>query len=176
MQYILTNLIFISSEQFKFTVKRYKTEEYQPPNELEDVKSKFERYHRVVITGKGSIESAFSVIDDKKIRHDRCVQVSEADECRHVCCDDVDLVLCIDPFGKDNYDEMKATSMTKQFDRLLENTNLAKDDGRIDVIIVSETAPFYEYCMLRDHDILDQVVALNKPTTEADPIQVLGKT
>ena len=80
---------------------------------MEDVKSKFRHYHRVSITGKGSLELALTVINDQDIRHDRCVQVTEADECRHVWCDDVDVVLCINPFGKDVYDEKKAMEMTR---------------------------------------------------------------
>ena len=156
------------------TVKRHRREDYQPPDEIEDVKSKFHRYHRVLISGKGGIELALTVIHDEDIRHDRCVQVTDADECRHVCCDDVDLELCINPFGKDIFEEKRAKEMTKQFDRMLENTNLADTDGRIDVMIVSEATPFLEYCRLHEHGLLDQVVTLNRPTTAAEPIQVSG--
>ena len=156
-------------------MERYRHEEYKPPTEIDDVKSKFQRYHRVVITGKGCLEAALSVINDQDVSHDRCALVTEPDETRHLYCDDVNLVLCINPFGKNTYDETKATEMTKQFDRMLKNTKLEDIDGRIDVIIVSETTPYLEFCRQHGHDLLDQVVVLDKPTTEEEPIQVPGR-
>ena len=113
------------------TFKRTELANFEPPSEISSIRSELRDKHRVIVAGYGNskqLETCLYAIKDMGYKLKRCVQITSSTEFSHVCCDDVDLILCTDPFGKDTFDSMKAKGVSDHLDQTLQNTKLGEDE------------------------------------------------
>ncbi|XP_060586230.1 uncharacterized protein LOC132741971 [Ruditapes philippinarum] len=87
--------------------------DFNPPNEVTDIRAKLRDCHHVVVTGYNKsryFETALAAIKGMGYNYKRSVQMLTSSDWRHIDPEDVDLVVCTDPFGGYSYDEIKAQS------------------------------------------------------------------
>lgn len=160
---------------FSNTIKRANVDE--PPNEAEAVKALLRDKHRVVVAGDDNLknlETCLYVIKDMGYALDRCVQIHGSEECLHISSHDVDLILCIDPFGKENYSTKRSNAMAENIYRISRLTKLHENDERIDVIISTNQMSLNQFKACCDHELLQDIVVVKKQTTEEQPIDLTG--
>ncbi|XP_060585314.1 uncharacterized protein LOC132741209 [Ruditapes philippinarum] len=102
---------------FESTMKEL-SGDFNPPSEVTDIRAKLRDGHHVVVTGCNNsryFETALAAIKGMDYNYKRCVEMQTSSDWRHIDPEDVDLVLCRDPFGRISYDESKAKAMDDIF-------------------------------------------------------------
>jgi hypothetical protein len=148
-------------------------ENFTPPAEIADIRTKLQDSHHVIIAGSRNslnLATALFVIKDIEYDHNRCVEMTSASEWRHIDPEDVDLVLCRDPFGKPLYDARKASSMVDIFDSIHHAVRPRDGSKHLDLIMVTDVDCLTALKANRDHDLLEEVVLLS--TTENHPVDL----
>lgn len=152
-------------------------EDYVSPPEVSDIRTKLRDVHHVVVTGfNGSryFEAALAAIKSMNYNQDRCVELRNSSDWRHIDPDEVDFVLCREPFGDFTFDEEKTKSMADIFSSMLQTANDSERNKSFDIMIVTEREILQQVKTYREHDLLEDVVQIYKPTTEMEPVDLTG--
>ncbi|XP_060601576.1 uncharacterized protein LOC132754861 isoform X2 [Ruditapes philippinarum] len=152
---------------FESTMKEL-SDDFKPPNEMTDIRAKLRDCHHVVVTGCNNnryFETALAAIKGMDYNIKRSVEMHTSSDWRHINPEDVDLVLCIDPFGRLFYDESKAKAMEDIFKSMIHSTKKDDGDKALDIVIVTDLNILQECKMHHDHELLDKVVKVFTDTS-----------
>ncbi|XP_045178139.2 uncharacterized protein LOC123538236 [Mercenaria mercenaria] len=151
-------------ENFAITMKTELPNEFVPTQEIADVKAKLRHNHRVVVTGYGStryLQIALEAIKSIHVDIERCVEMTEADDWRHIDPADVDVVLCKFPFGRIELQRDRVEKMINVYDSMMyTSTQENEDDVVLDIVIVSElqilqkAVEYFNHGILKEDDIV----------------------
>ncbi|XP_060585321.1 uncharacterized protein LOC132741210 isoform X6 [Ruditapes philippinarum] len=156
---------------FESTMKEL-SGDFNPPSEVTDIRAKLRDGHHVVVTGCNNsryFETALAAIKGMDYNYKRCVEMHTSSDWRHIDPEDVDLVLCRDPFGRISYDESKAKAMDDIFKSMMHSTKRDSSDKALDIVIVTDLKIFEECKMHHDHELLDEVVKVFTDTSSTQP-------
>ncbi|XP_060604021.1 uncharacterized protein LOC132756894 isoform X3 [Ruditapes philippinarum] len=156
---------------FESTMKEL-SDEFNPPNEMTEIRSKLRDCHHVVVTGCNNsryFETALAAVKGMDYNHKRSVEMHTSSDWRHIDPEDVDLVLCRDPFGRISYDESKAKAMDDIFKSMMHSTKRDNGDKALDIVIVSDLKILEECKMHHDHELLDEMVKVFTDTSSTQP-------
>ncbi|XP_060600204.1 uncharacterized protein LOC132753720, partial [Ruditapes philippinarum] len=156
---------------FESTMKEL-SGDFNPPSEVTDIRAKLRNFHHVVVTGCNNsryFETALAAIKGIDYNYQRSVEMHTSSDWRHIDPQDVDLVLCRDPFGGFSYDESKTKAMEDIFKSMMHSTKRDNGDKALDIIIITDLNIFEECKMHHDHEILDEVVKVFIETSSAQP-------
>ena len=145
---------------------------FYAPKEVTDIRSKLRKYHRVVVAGSNNsryLETALTAIRGMDYNYKRSVEMYTSSDWLHIDPDDVDLVVCRNPFGNFSYDEGKAKAMADIFNSMMHSTRGEDGDKTLDIIIVTDLKILEECKMHYEHDILEEVVKVFTDTSSAEP-------
>lgn len=153
---------------FKRTFTCKLPEEFLARNEeIENIKTKLQ-HHRVLISGRDrstNLSSALWAIKELDYDPDRCAQITRADDWHSVTYEDIDLVLCVDPFGTKIYNSKRADDMAMIFDDVLEETNA---DPPINFVIITSTQCLKRFRHTGDHELFSGEVIIGPSKADAD--------
>jgi hypothetical protein len=147
-------------------------DDFNAPNEVSGIRAKLRDCHHVVVTGSNNsryLETALAAIKGMDYNYKRSVEMHTSSDWRHIDPEDVDLVLCRDPFGGFSYDERKAKAMGDIFHSMIYSTKAANGDKTLDIVIVTDLKIFEECKMHHGHEILDEVVKVFTDTSSTQP-------
>ncbi|XP_053392245.1 uncharacterized protein LOC128554937 [Mercenaria mercenaria] len=155
---------------FEATLKEF-PDSFNAPSEVADIRTKLRDNHRVIVTGSDNsryFETTLAAIKGMNYNYKRSVEMHKSSDWRHIDPEDVDLVLCINPFGSFSYDENKAKSMADIFNSMMHTT---KEDGDrcLDIVMITDSKILAVCKQLHDHDILEDVVKVFDDTSETHP-------
>jgi hypothetical protein len=153
--------------------------DYKPGACVDVIKTELRDKHHVVVTGNCNsryLDTALYVIRDLDYDMERCVEMNSASDWRHIQPDDVDLVLCRNPFGNYVYDDNKACRMIDIFDDILGAVEATDGENNIDFVIVTN-----EDCLPKDrkvmaHKLMKEGIKLTDTTTDAQLCNLSGGT
>jgi hypothetical protein len=146
--------------------------DFNQPSEVTDIRVKLRDCHHVVVTGCNNsryFETALAAIKGMGYNYKRSVEMHDSSDWRHIDPEDVDLVLCRDPFGGFSYDESKSKAMEDTFKSMLHSTKRDNGDKALDIVIVTDLNILAECKMHHDHEILDEVVMVFTETSSEQP-------
>ena len=164
-------------DNFISTMKEDLSDNYLNPPEVADINTKLRDAHHVVVTGFDEsryLEAALAAITRMNYNQDRCVELRNASDWRHIDPEEVDFVLCREPFGDFTFDEGKTKDMAYIFNSMLQTAKASKRNKSLDIIIVAERAILQQVKTYRGHDLLGEEVQLNQHTTEFEPADLTG--
>ncbi|XP_045185535.2 uncharacterized protein LOC123543534 [Mercenaria mercenaria] len=144
---------------------------FSAPREVLEIQRKLKEKHYVVIAGSYNSqcsEIAFATVKEMSYNYKRCVEIHRPSDWRLISPEDVDLVICRDPFGSTSYDESKASSMAENFDRMLQLTK-ENGDETIHIVIITDFIVLGEVKQKHAHDILEDVVNVFGAATKEHP-------
>ncbi|XP_060601585.1 uncharacterized protein LOC132754861 isoform X9 [Ruditapes philippinarum] len=156
---------------FESTMKEL-SDDFNPPNEMTDIRAKLRDCHHVVVTGGNNsryFETALAAVKGMDYNYKRSVEMHTSSDWRHIDPKDVDLVLCRDPFGGFSYDESKAKAMDDIFKSMMYSTKKNNGDKALDIVIVTDLKILEECKLHHDHEILEEVVKVFTKTSSAQP-------
>ncbi|XP_045181235.2 uncharacterized protein LOC123540347 [Mercenaria mercenaria] len=158
---------------FEATIKEL-PDTFNAPSEVADIRTKLRDNHCVIVTGSDNsryFETTLAAIKGMNHNHKRSVEMNKSSVWRHIDPEDVDLVLCRNPFGNFSYDENKAKSMADIFNSMMHTT---KGDGgkSLDIIMITDSKILAECKQFHDHDILEDVVKVFDDTSETHPVDL----
>ncbi|XP_060601580.1 uncharacterized protein LOC132754861 isoform X4 [Ruditapes philippinarum] len=160
---------------FESTMKEL-TDDFNPPNEVTDIRTNLRDCHHVVVTGCNNsryFETALAAVKGMDYNHKRSVEMHTSSDWRHIDPEDVDLVLCKDPFGRISYDESKAKAMEDIFTSMKHSTKSDNGDKALDIVMVTDLKILQECKMRHDHEILDEVVKVFTDTSASQPADLI---
>ncbi|XP_060601586.1 uncharacterized protein LOC132754861 isoform X10 [Ruditapes philippinarum] len=160
---------------FESTMKEL-TDDFNPPNEVTDIRAKLRDCHHVVVTGCNNsryFETALAAVKGMDYNHKRRVEMHTSSDWRHIDPEDVDLVICRDPFGRISYDESKAKAMEDIFTSMKHSTKSDNGDKALDIVIVTDLKILQECKLRHDHEILDEVVKVFTDTSASQPADLI---
>ncbi|XP_053382765.1 uncharacterized protein LOC123540354 isoform X2 [Mercenaria mercenaria] len=155
---------------FETTMKELPAD-FSAPSEVADIRTKLRDNHYVVVSGSYNsryFETALAAIKGMGYNYKRSVEMHKSSDWRHIDPEDVDLVLCRNPFGSISYDENKSKSMADIFNNM-KHTTKGDDDKTLDIIMVTDSKILAECKQFHDHDILENVVKVFDDTSETHP-------
>ena len=132
--------VSIITVQYERTVSQWLPNIYTPPEEVNDIKMKLQQHHRIVVSGSENskhLQMAICAIKELGFKASRCVQITKAADWSTVCYEDVDLILCVDPFGAKSYNQTRAKAMAENFDQALGDAQEEDSTTRISIVIVT---------------------------------------
>ncbi|XP_060600203.1 uncharacterized protein LOC132753719 isoform X2 [Ruditapes philippinarum] len=156
---------------FESTMKEL-SGDFNPPSEVTEIRAKLRNYHHVVVTGCNNsryFQTALAAIRGMDYNYKRSVEMHTSSDWRHIDPQNVDLVLCRDPFGGFSYDESKTKAMEDIFKSMMHSTKRDNGDKALDIVIVTDLNILEECKMHHDHEILDEVVKVFTDTSSAQP-------
>ncbi|XP_053391882.1 uncharacterized protein LOC128554620 isoform X2 [Mercenaria mercenaria] len=146
-------------------------EDFNAPSEVADIRTKLRNNHYVVVTGSYNrlyFETALAAIKGMGYNYKRSVEMHESSDWRHIDPEDVDFVLCRNPFGSFSYDENKAKAMADIFNSMMHTTK-GDENKTLDLVIVTDLTILTECKQYHDHDILEEIVKVFDDTSESRP-------
>lgn len=144
---------------------------FSAPAEADNIRTQLRDKHHVVVTGccnSRYFETALAAIKEMGYNNKRCVLMQKPSDWRHIDPEDVDFVLCKDPFGSITFDGRKSKGMADIFNSMKHTADSESGKG-IDILISTDIAIFEECKGQYSHDILDEEVSVFQPTTEQQP-------
>ncbi|XP_053379126.1 uncharacterized protein LOC123543237 [Mercenaria mercenaria] len=167
------------NKYFITTLKEDLPANFDSPPEVADIKTKLRDVHHVVVTGFRDtryLETALAAIHSMKYNHNRCVEMRDSSDWRHVDPEEVDLVLCREPFGDFTFDEKRTKSMADIFSNMLQTARASDGSKHLDIVIVCDVELLQQVSNVHGHDILEEVVQVYQPTSETTPADLTGIT
>ncbi|XP_060598384.1 uncharacterized protein LOC132752119 isoform X2 [Ruditapes philippinarum] len=158
-------------KEFELSMKDF-PDDFNAPNEVSGIRAILRDCHHVVVTGCNNsryFETALAAIKGMDYNYKRSVAMDTSSDWRHIDPEDVDLVLCRDPFGGISYNESKAKAMDDIFKSMLHSTKRDNGDKALDIVIVTDLKILEECKMHHDHEILEEVVKVFTKTSSAQP-------
>ncbi|XP_053397396.1 uncharacterized protein LOC123551881 isoform X2 [Mercenaria mercenaria] len=134
--------------------------------------------HWVLVSSYDSMKAyiyALRAIKDMSYSMEYSLEVTDPSDWSHIGFEDAELVVFKYPFGKDAYDESKATAMVIVLDNIMQTTGKGQKHGLIDVVIVSSSKLLEECRRNHEHDMLDHAVTVCPGTTEKEPIDLTNE-
>ncbi|XP_060554959.1 uncharacterized protein LOC132715883 [Ruditapes philippinarum] len=156
---------------FELSMKDF-PDDFNAPNEVTDIRAKLRDCHHVLVAGCNNsryFETALAAIKGMDYNYKRSVEMHTSSDWRHIDPEDVDLVLCRDPFGGVSYDESKAKAMDDIFTSMMHSTKTDNGDKTLDIVIVTDLNILEECKMHHDHEFLDEVVKVFTDTSSTQP-------
>ncbi|XP_060597219.1 uncharacterized protein LOC132751115 isoform X3 [Ruditapes philippinarum] len=156
---------------FESTMKEL-SDDFNPPSEVTDIRAKLRDCHHVLVTGCNNsryFETALAAIKGMDYNYKRCVEMHTSSDWRHIDPEDVDLVVCRDPFGRISYDNSKAKAMDDIFKSMMHSTKRDNGDKALDIVIVTDLNILEECKLHYDHELLDEVVKVFTDTSSTQP-------
>ncbi|XP_053391028.1 uncharacterized protein LOC128553862 isoform X2 [Mercenaria mercenaria] len=164
------NILVQLQAGFETTMKEL-PDSFNAPVEENDIRTKLRDNHYVVVTGSYNsryFETALAAIKGMDYNYKRSVEMHKSSDWRHIDPEDVDFVLCRDPFGNFSYDESKAKAMADIFNSMMHTTK-GDENKTIDLVIVTDLKILTECKKYHDHDILEEIVKVFDDTSESRP-------
>ncbi|XP_053391025.1 uncharacterized protein LOC128553860 isoform X2 [Mercenaria mercenaria] len=155
---------------FEATIKDL-PDNFSAPEKVSDIRTKLRDNHHVVVTGSYNsryFETALAAIKGMDYDYKRSVEMHKSSDWRHIDPEDVDLVLCRNPFGNLSYDIDKSKSMADIFNSMMHTTK-GDDEKTLDIIMVTDSAILAKCKQFHDHGILEDVVKVFDDTSETHP-------
>ncbi|XP_053405397.1 uncharacterized protein LOC123543101 isoform X2 [Mercenaria mercenaria] len=159
-------------DQFERTMNAEIPEDFSAPKETDKIKEKLLHNHLVIVAGQNNslyAASALTAIKDMGYNEKRCVEMDSSSDWSHVDSEDVEFVLCRDPFGRDEYDEEKAKGMASIFSSIQQTVKEDRDDKKLAILITSDIGVLNECKERHYHDILEEVVTVYYSTSATQP-------
>ncbi|XP_053405824.1 uncharacterized protein LOC123535957 isoform X2 [Mercenaria mercenaria] len=98
-------------DQFERTMNAEIPDDFNAPNETDSIKEKLRDNHLAIVAGQNNslyVAAALTAVKDMGYNEKRCVEMQSSSDWSHVDPEDVEFVLCCDPFGREAYNEEKA--------------------------------------------------------------------
>ncbi|XP_053392246.1 uncharacterized protein LOC128554938 [Mercenaria mercenaria] len=155
---------------FEATIKEL-PDNFSASVEVSDIRTKLRDNHHVIVTGSYNsryFETALAAIKGMDYDYKRSVEMHTSSDWRHIDPEDVDLVLCRNPFGNLSYDGDKSKSMADIFNSMMHTTK-GDDNKTLDIIMVTDSAILAKCKQFHDHNIFEDVVNVFDDTSETHP-------
>lgn len=160
-------------ENFERLVKKEPSHDISCRPEINEIQKRLREKHHVIVTGfdeKWYLEAALAAFKNMNYKLSRCVEMMLWYEWHYINPNDVDLVLCRDPFGDSNYDKKKAKSMTEVIRYMLSQAKESRKPKRVDVIFVTDRSTLNEFQKQYGSKLIfEEVVEVVDSTTESLP-------
>ncbi|XP_053405834.1 uncharacterized protein LOC123566122 [Mercenaria mercenaria] len=159
-------------DQFERTMNAEIPDDFSAPKETDKIKEKLLHNHLVIVVGQNNslyAAAALIAVKDMGYNEKRCVEMQSSSDWSHVDSEDVEFVLCRDPFGRDEYDEEKAKGMASIFSSIQQTVKEDRDDKKLAVLMTSDIGVLIECKERHYHDILEEVVSVYHTTSATQP-------
>ncbi|XP_053405819.1 uncharacterized protein LOC123535957 isoform X1 [Mercenaria mercenaria] len=158
-------------DQFERTMNAEIPDDFNAPNETDSIKEKLRDNHLAIVAGQNNslyVAAALTAVKDMGYNEKRCVEMQSSSDWSHVDPEDVEFVLCCDPFGREAYNEEKAKGMANMFSSIQQTVKEDRDD-KLAVLMTSDIGVLNECKERYYHDILEEVVTVYHSTSASQP-------
>ncbi|XP_053405848.1 uncharacterized protein LOC128559023 [Mercenaria mercenaria] len=159
-------------DYFERTLNTEIPEDFNAPVETDRIKQKLQDNHLVIVAGQNNslyVAAALTAVKDMGYNEKRCVEMQNFSDWNHVDPEDVEFVLCCNPFGREAYDAEKAKGMADIFSSIQHTVKEDRDDKNLAVLMTSDIGVLNECKKRYYHDILEEVVTVYHSTSETQP-------
>ncbi|XP_060556118.1 uncharacterized protein LOC132716802 [Ruditapes philippinarum] len=156
-----------------FLKYEYDVSNFQPPPEAEEIKTKLENSHLVVVSGNDKdlyLQTAISAIKSRKYGSSNCFLIASSNDWKQIDIKDAKLVVFLHPFGKDKFDSEKGKAMFSIMDNIVKSTTAKDNDDVIDVVIITDKSILKEWKLHFSHSMVEEPIVVLKPETEDSPL------